>query len=82
MAVDVFQALLREIAQRVVTFYRQYPARSVSYVVSAVVAVAGFAGVGVDVDTLAGILSVVLPVLLGGELVHGRVTPVPQEDSG
>ncbi len=70
------QAILASVYARALVYYRAYPARSISYIVAAVVAVGGFIGVTVDADSLSNLLTLVLPILLGGEAIHRQVTPV------
>lgn len=76
MFLEVLKALAAEVAQRAVKFYREYPARSISYIVTAVVAVGGLVGYGVDAESLTAVLTFALPILLGGEAIHRKVTPV------
>lgn len=72
------KAALAAILARLVAFYRANPARSISYIVSAIVAVAAFVGLSVDADRLGDVLTLVLPILIGGEAIHRRVSPVEQ----
>lgn len=75
--VERLRAAVAAVLARAVAFYRAYPARSISYIVAAVLAVAGVLGItGIDADSLGDVLEVVLPILVGGEVVHRRVSPV------
>lgn len=61
--------------------WRAYPARSIAVVTAAVVFVAAKAGVVLESDSVADVLVLVLPILLGGEATHRRVSPaVPVVD--
>jgi hypothetical protein len=66
----------RRIVGAIISLYRAYPARANALIISAVVAVAGLAGVVVSPQSVATIVAVVIPILLGGELTHHKVTPV------
>jgi hypothetical protein len=68
----------RQAATAAIAFYRRYPARSNSYIAAAVVTAAGAIGIVVSPESVLQILSIVLPVLLGGEATHRLVTPVKQ----
>ena len=65
---DVFDAI--------VDTYQQYPARTISFVASAVVFVAASQGIVVDEVDVLSALGYVLPILLGGNAIHNRVSPV------
>jgi hypothetical protein len=70
------QKILSRIVSTLVGLYRQYPARSNALIISGVVAVAGFAGIVVSPQSVGTVLAVIIPILLGGELTHHKVTPV------
>lgn len=61
--------------QRLRAVWRQYPARTVYVTTAVVVYVLARLGVVVDSESVTDALVLVLPVLLGGELTHRRVSP-------
>ena len=56
--------------------WRWYPARCIALVTSVAVFVAAKAGVVVPEQSIVHAVAYVLPILLGGEATHRRVTPV------
>lgn len=58
-----------------VDLYKAYPARANSYIATCVVALAGVVGVGLNLDSVAGVAALVVPILIG-EATHHRVRPV------
>lgn len=69
-------SILSKALSAIGALYRKYPARATSYVVAAIVAVASAVGFGVDSQTIAQVVGLVLPILLGGEAIHRNVSPV------
>ena len=65
-----------DVADLIVNTYQDYPARTISAVASAVVFVAASQGIVVDESSVLEALAVVLPILLGGNVIHNRVSPV------
>lgn len=57
-------------------YYQRYPARTVSYVVAALIFGATKLGIAVDKGSILQAVGYALPVLLGGEYVHTQVEPV------
>ena len=55
---------------------RRYPARSVSLTVSAIVFMAARFGAVLPELSVLHAVEIVLPILVGGEATHRRVTPV------
>lgn len=70
---------MKEAAKRLLNaaadLYRRYPARATSVVIAAIVGGLGAAGVTVDAASVKDIVVPVLPILIGGELIHRRVSP-------
>lgn len=58
-----------------VTIYQQYPARVTSIIVAVIIFLAAKLGIVVDQQTLGASLAYVLPILLGGQIIHTQVSP-------
>lgn len=56
--------------------WEQYPARSISTLAGVIVFVCASQGIVVDESSVLEALAVVLPILLGGNAIHNRVSPV------
>lgn len=56
--------------------YAENPVRVVTYVTSAVIAIAATAGLGIDPGSTAAVVATVLAILFGGEVARQQVTPV------
>jgi hypothetical protein len=67
---------LKRILTFLVALYKRYPARANVLIASAVVAVAGLAGIVVSPQSVITILVVVIPILIPGFVTHHQVTPV------
>lgn len=66
---------LARVGGAAVRFYRRYPARANSYILSAIVGGAGAFGVVIDPQSAGHIIELVLPILVTGELTHHKVSP-------
>lgn len=55
--------------------YKRYPARATSLVIAGVVAGLGALGVTVDTASVKDVVATVLPILIGGEVIHRQVSP-------
>jgi hypothetical protein len=66
---------LKRVGPAVVALYRRYPARCISYAVSAAVVAGGALGIVVDQASAKSIIEIVLPLLLTGESIHHQVSP-------
>ncbi len=67
--------ILKRAVSAVVAVYRANPARGNALAVAAIVAVASAIGVVVDSQSALHVIAIVIPILLGGELTHRKVTP-------
>jgi hypothetical protein len=70
------QKILTRIVGALTTLYKEYPSRANALIVSAIVAIAGLAGIVVSPQSIETVIAVVLPILITGELTHHKVTPV------
>lgn len=68
--------LIEDVYDLVMTTYEMYPARAISVAASVVVFVAASQGIVIEEQDVLPALAIVLPILLGGNAIHNRVTPV------
>jgi hypothetical protein len=70
---------MKNAAKRLLTaatdLYSRYPARCNSYIVAGVVAIGAAVGQSVDPHVVGPLVALEVPILLGGEATHRRVSP-------
>lgn len=69
-------SILRKLAAEALALYRSEPVLVYTYAASAIVAAASLAGVVVNQQSVLHVIETVIPILVGGHLARGRVTPV------
>lgn len=69
---------MRALLDRLRRYYERNPARTLSLLAAVVVFVAAKAGLVLPEATVAQALSAVLPIIVGGQLIHDRVSPAPK----
>lgn len=65
-----------------IELYKQYPALFVTAILAIVTAVAQYFGLVVDEESATQIIGEVLVLILGGTVIHRRVSPVPDSQVG
>jgi hypothetical protein len=66
---------VKSVGDRLVAFYRHYPARGNSYILAGLVAAGTALGIAVDSQSAGTIIAIVAPILIGGEATHHLVSP-------